>query len=221
MSSLKFKQIESTVEKSGFHFGRFNLSSIKPGLGVTIGNTLRRVLLADLKGTAITAVRIAGINHEFSFLPGVREDILEILLNLKQIIFKSTIQEPIFASFKVQGPKVVTASLIDLDPQITLINENQYIATILDDSILEVEFKIERGVGYRLNNSNQITNELNFLDVDAIFMPVRRVNYNVDSVPLPSGELEESLTIDIWTNNSISPEDALQESSKFIVNIFR
>jgi DNA-directed RNA polymerase subunit alpha len=220
MSSLKFKQIESTVEKSGFHFGRFNLSSIKPGLGVTIGNTLRRVLLADLKGTAITAVRIAGINHEFSFLPGVREDILEILLNLKQIIFKSTIQEPIFASFKVQGPKVVTASLIDLDPQITLINENQYIATILDDSILEVEFKIERGVGYRLNNSNQITNELNFLDVDAIFMPVRRVNYDVDSVPLPSGELEESLTIDIWTNNSISPEDALQESSKFIVNIF-
>jgi DNA-directed RNA polymerase subunit alpha len=218
MSSLKFKQIESTVEKSGFHFGRFNLSSIKPGLGVTIGNTLRRVLLADLKGTAITAVRIAGINHEFSFLPGVREDILEILLNLKQIIFKSTIQEPIFASFKVQGPKVVTASLIDLDPQITLINENQYIATILDNSILEVEFKIERGVGYRLNT--QITNELNFLDVDAIFMPVRRVNYNVDSVPLPSGELEESLTIDIWTNNSISPEDALQESSKFIVNIF-
>jgi DNA-directed RNA polymerase subunit alpha len=220
MSSLKFKQIESTVEKSGFHFGRFNLSSIKPGLGVTIGNTLRRVLLADLKGTAITAVRIAGINHEFSFLPGVREDILEILLNLKQIIFQSTIQEPIFASFKVQGPKVVTASLIDLDPQITLINENQYIATILDDSILEVEFKIERGVGYRLNNSNQITNELNFLDVDAIFMPVRRVNYDVDSVPLPSGELEESLTIDIWTNDSISPEDALQESSKFIVNIF-
>jgi DNA-directed RNA polymerase subunit alpha len=218
MSSLKFKQIESTVEKSGFHFGRFNLSSIKPGLGVTIGNTLRRVLLADLKGTAITAVRIAGINHEFSFLPGVREDILEILLNLKQIIFQSTIQEPIFASFKVQGPKVVTASLIDLDPQITLINENQYIATILDNSILEVEFKIERGVGYRLNN--QITNELNFLDVDAIFMPVRRVNYDVDSVPLPSGELEESLTIDIWTNDSISPEDALQESSKFIVNIF-
>jgi DNA-directed RNA polymerase subunit alpha len=218
MSSLKFKQIESTVEKSGFHFGRFNLSSIKPGLGVTIGNTLRRVLLADLKGTAITAVRIAGINHEFSFLPGVREDILEILLNLKQIIFQSTIQEPIFASFKVQGPKVVTASLIDLDPQITLINENQYIATILDDSILEVEFKIERGVGYRLNT--QITNELNFLDVDAIFMPVRRVNYDVDSVPLPSGELEESLTIDIWTNDSISPEDALQESSKFIVNIF-
>jgi DNA-directed RNA polymerase subunit alpha len=218
MSSLKFKQVESTIEKSGFHFGRFNLSSIKPGLGVTIGNTLRRVLLADLKGTAITAVRIAGINHEFSFLPGVREDILEILLNLKQIIFKSTIQEPIFASFKVQGPKVVTASLIDLDPQITLINENQYIATILDNSILEVEFKIERGVGYRLNT--QITNELNFLDVDAIFMPVRRVNYNVDSVPLPSGELEESLTIDIWTNNSISPEDPLQESSKFIVNIF-
>jgi DNA-directed RNA polymerase subunit alpha len=218
MSSLKFKQVESTIEKSGFHFGRFNLSSIKPGLGVTIGNTLRRVLLADLKGTAITAVRIAGINHEFSFLPGVREDILEILLNLKQIIFKSTIQEPIFASFKVQGPKVVTASLIDLDPQITLINENQYIATILDNSILEVEFKIERGVGYRLNT--QITNELNFLDVDAIFMPVRRVNYDVDSVPLPSGELEESLTIDIWTNDSISPEDALQESSKFIVNIF-
>jgi len=218
MSSLKFKQLESTIEKSGFHFGRFNLSSVKLGLGVTIGNTLRRVLLADLKGTAITAVRIAGINHEFSFLPGVREDILEILLNLKQIIFQSTIQEPIFASFKVQGPKVVTASLIDLDPQITLINENQYIATILDNSILEVEFKIERGVGYRLNN--QITNELNFLDVDAIFMPVRRVNYNVDSVPLPSGELEESLTIDIWTNNSISPEDALQESSKFIVNIF-
>ena len=81
MSSLKFKQLESTIEKSGFHFGRFNLSSVKLGLGVTIGNTLRRVLLADLKGTAITAVRIAGINHEFSFLPGVREDILEILLN--------------------------------------------------------------------------------------------------------------------------------------------
>jgi len=220
MSSLKFEQVEATVEKSGSIFGRFNLSPIKPGLGVTIGNTLRRVLLADLKGTAITAVRIAGISHEFSVLPGIREDILEILLNLKQIVFKSEIEEPVFVSLKVQGPKVVTASSIDLDPRITLINENQYIATVSDNLTLEIEFKIERGIGYHLNN--QVTNEqaLNFLDIDAIFMPVRRVNYNVDIVPSPSGELEESLTINIWTNGSILPADALQESSKFVVSTF-
>jgi len=220
MSSLKFEQIEGTVEKSGSHFGRFNLSPIKPGLGVTIGNTLRRVLLADLKGTAITAVRIAGINHEFSLLPGIREDILEILLNLKQIVFKSEIEEPVFVSLKAQGPKVITASSIESNSEITLINPNQYITTILDNSNLEIEFKIERGVGYRLNN--QITNEqaINFLDIDAIFMPVRRVNYTVDIVPSASGELQESLTIDLWTNGSILPTDALQESSKFIVSTF-
>jgi DNA-directed RNA polymerase subunit alpha len=220
MPSLQFEQLEATVEKSGSHFGRFILSPIKPGLGVTIGNTLRRVLLAELKGTAITAIRIAGVNHEFSLLPGVREDILEILLNLKQVVFKSEIVEPVFASLKVEGPKVVTASLIDLTPEVTLINPNHYITTILDNSVLEIDFKIERGIGYQLNNRSTNEESINFLDIDAVFMPVNRVNYTVDVVPSPSGELQESLTLDLWSNGSILPEDAIQESSKFIVSTF-
>jgi len=220
MSSLKFEQLESSVEKPDSHFGRFKLSPIKPGLGVTIGNTLRRVLLADLQGTAITAVRIAGTSHEFSLLPGVREDILEILLNLKQIILKSEIEEPVYAHLKVQGPKVITASSIDFNSQVDLINANHYIATISDNSTLEIEFKIERDAGYRVTSQTHNEQSIDFLDIDAIFMPVRRVNYTIDILPSSSGELNESLTVDIWTNGSISCADAIQEASKFIVNTF-
>jgi DNA-directed RNA polymerase subunit alpha len=126
----------------------------------------------------------------------------------------------VFASLKVEGPKVVTASLIDLTPEVTLINPNHYITTILDNSVLEIDFKIERGIGYQLNNRSTNEESINFLDIDAVFMPVNRVNYTVDVVPSPSGELQESLTLDLWSNGSILPEDAIQESSKFIVSTF-
>jgi DNA-directed RNA polymerase subunit alpha len=123
--------------------------SLQPGQGITIGNQLRRVLLGDLGGIAISAVRIAGVTHEFSTIPGVREDILEILLNLKGIVVKNKTQDIEFGR-KVQGPSVITADLIQLPSNLEIVNPNHYIATISTSNILEIEFKFEYGTGYRL-----------------------------------------------------------------------
>jgi DNA-directed RNA polymerase subunit alpha len=125
------------------------INSLQPGQGITIGNQLRRVLLGDLGGIAIS-VRIAGVTHEFSTIPGVREDILEILLNLKGIVVKNKTQDIEFGRLKVQGPSVITADLIQLPSNLEIVNPNHYIATISTSNILEIEFKFEYGTGYRL-----------------------------------------------------------------------
>ena len=150
MNNISIKCLKSEKIQSGACHGQFLISSLKPGQGITIGNQLRRVLLGDLGGIAISAVRIAGVTHEFSTIPGVREDILEILLNLKGIVFKSKTQEIQFGRLKVQGPTVVTADLIQLPSDLEIINPNHYIATISTSNILEIEFKFEYGTGYKL-----------------------------------------------------------------------
>jgi len=220
LNNLYLKCLKSEKLESGEMHGQFLINSLRPGQGITIGNLLRRVLLNDLGGTTITAVRIAGIRDEFSIIPGVREDILEILLNLKGIVFKSTNSDLSFGRLKVKGPAVITADSIQLPSNIKIVNPNHYIATISTANVVEIEFKFEYGTGYKLAGQTFCDKSEDFLQIDAIFMPIQKVDFKIENVYDNSNAITERLFLDIWTNGSISPEDAISSVSKFIIEVF-
>lgn len=221
MSNFQFECIELNLQTSTEYFGRFVFKPLEIGHGITIGNILRRILLTNLPGMSIVGVRIAGVNHEFSTIPGLREDVLEILLNLKEIIFKSQNQQESFCRLKVQGPAVVSASHIDLPSGIEIINPNQYIATISDNSIFEMEVKLGWGKGYNLDENQPVQGPLDFLRIDAIFMPVKKVTYHIETSFSERLGTQEQLILDIWTNGSITPSDAISLASKTIIKWFQ
>ena len=220
MNNLYIKCLKSEKIESGSMYGQFLINSLLPGQGITIGNLLRRVLLSDLGGTTITAVRIAGVRDEFSIIPGVREDILEILLNLKGIVFKSTTTDLSFGRLKIKGPAVISANSIQLPSNLEIVNPNHYIATISTSNILEIEFKFEHGTGYKLAGQTFCDKSEDFLQIDAIFMPIQKVDFKIENVYDNSNCITERLFLDIWTNGSISPEEALTSASKFIIELF-
>jgi len=220
MNNISIKCIKSEKLQSGVCYGQFLINSLAAGQGITIGNQLRRVLLADLAGKAISAVRIAGVRHEFSTIPGVREDILEILLNLKGIIFSGNNKDIEFGRLRVQGPMVVTADLIELPENLEIVNKSHYIATISTSSILEFEFKIEYGTGYKLASQLFSEEDENYLQLDTIFMPVQKVDFKIENVYDNANNISERLFIDIWTDGSISPNDALKSAAQIIINLF-
>ena len=220
MNNISIKCLKSEKIQSGASYGQFLINSLRPGQGITIGNQLRRVLLGDLGGTAISAVRIAGVRHEFSTIPGVREDILEILLNLKGIVFKSETTDLEFGRLKVQGPTVITADLIQLPSNIEIINPNHYIATISTSNILEIEFKFEYGTGYKLASQMFASEADNYLQLDTIFMPVQKVDFKIENVYDNTNNITERLFIDIWTNGSISPNEAIRSAAQIIIDLF-
>lgn len=228
--------IETYINKEKNYYGSFLIEPLEIGQGITVGNALRRTLLSDLTGFAITGVRINDIKHEFGSIEGLREDILEMLLNLKEIIFKSSFtinQNPENLHFKgylkVKGPIVVTAGMFQLPKNnLTIINSHQYICTILDDSELYLEIDIERGKGYRLseeNRKNKIEKKISGLRpstfyIDSIFMPVKNVNYKIKLINDSKGNIKESLNIEILTNGSITPKRSIQESLKILMRLF-
>jgi len=220
MNDISIKCLKSEKIQSGACYGQFVINSLRPGQGITIGNQLRRVLLGDLGGVAISAVRIGGITHEFSTIPGVREDILEILLNLKGIVLKSKIQNNQFGRLKIQGPSVITADLIQLPSTLEIVNPSHYIATISTSNILEIEFKFEYGTGYKLASQTFSDEDDNYLQLDTIFMPVQKVDFKIENVYDTANNISERLFIDIWTNGSISPNEALESASKIIIDLF-
>ena len=220
MISPYIKCLKSEKTESGMIFGQFIINSLNPGQGITIGNMLRRVLLGDLGGISITAIRIAGIRDEFSILVGVREDILEILLNLKGIVLQGNIDEPQFGRLKMQGPSIITAKAIQLPSNLKIINPNHYIATISTTNTVEIEFKIEYGKGYQLADQTFSDNLDEFFQTDAIFMPIQKVNFKVDKVYENSKKVSEYLILDIWTNGSLLPEEAISQASKIIIKLF-
>jgi len=220
MNNIFIKCLNSEKIQSGACHGQFVINALKPGQGITIGNQLRRVLLGDLGGMAISAVRIAGVTHEFSTIPGVREDILEILLNLKGIVLKSKTKETQFGRLKIQGPNVVTADLIELTDDLKIINPNHYISTLSTSSILEIEFKFEYGTGYKLASQTFLEEDENYLQLDTIFMPVQKVDFKIENIYDSSNDITERLFLDIWTNGSISPTEALESASQIIIDLF-
>ena len=220
MNPISMKCLKSEQIESGSFYGQFLINSLQVGQGITIGNQLRRVLLGDLGGVAVTAVRIAGISHEFSILPGVREDILEILLNLKGIVLKSQTKDVQFGRLKVQGPSVVTADSIQLPSTLEIVNPNHYLATISASNILEIEFKFEYGTGYRLADQTFSNDGENYLQLDTVFMPIQKVDFKIENIYDTSNNISERLILDIWTNGSISPTEAIESAAQLIIDLF-
>ncbi len=151
MAQFQIECVESNTEESRSHYSKFVLEPLDRGQGITVGNALRRILLSNLEGTSVTAVRIAGVTHEFATVKGVREDVLEILMRMKELILKSHSPQPQIGRLLVSGPATVTAAHFDLPSEVEVIDQTQYIATLAEGGRLEMEFRIERGKGYALD----------------------------------------------------------------------
>jgi DNA-directed RNA polymerase subunit alpha len=213
--------IESVIEEDQSQYGRFVIEPLGRSQGTTVGNALRRVLLSNLEGVAITAVRIAGATHEFSTITGVREDVLDILLNMKEIVLRSYSSQPQIGRLLVQGPSKVTAGHFELPSEVEVVNPEQYVATVADGHTLEMEFRIERGQGYRaVARSKDDATALDFIQIDSIFMPVRKVNYSVEEVVVSGSMQRDRLTMDIWTNGSFTPQQAMSQAADILVDLF-
>jgi DNA-directed RNA polymerase subunit alpha len=218
---IKLKKLDFIRDsQSNNIYGKFSILPLAKGHGLTVGNSLRRILLSDLSGIAITALKISGVEHEFSVIPGVREDLLEILLNLKQIVFTGTLINESIINISVKGPKIITANDLLLPDNLKIVNPTQYIAVISNNVELTFELKISSGTGYKLANPNSIKNGEDFIEIDAIFTPIQRVNYYVENIYTKPRLLKENLLIEIWTNGSITPYCALKNASEILINLF-
>lgn len=212
--------LQSTEKTETELYSKYYIGPFIKGQSTTIGNTLRRVLLSSLQGLAIVGARINDINHEFSTIPHVKEDVIDILLNLKQIVFKGNINEPTLARLKVKGPGIITAQDIELPPNVKLIDPRQYIATITAKGDVEMEFLITRGQNYLKNTTLESIIPSGFLSVDAVFMPVKKVNFFVETAQTGNSSELESLILEIWTNGSLTPAEALSTSAEVLGNSF-
>ncbi len=212
--------LESVTKTPTQLYSKYSIGPFIKGQSTTVGNALRRVLLSNLQGLAITGVRITGINHEFSTIPNVKEDVIDILLNIKQIILKGTILEPTLVRLVATNSGVITASNIELPPNISLIDSRQYIATLVGNSNLEIEFLITRGQNYVPSGKIDPIIPSGFLALDSIFMPVTTVNFFVETSRSNSSSELESLILEITTNGSITPAEALSYSSEILENTF-
>lgn len=200
----------------------FEIEGLWPGYGVTIGNSLRRVLLSSLQGAAITQVKIKGVQHEFSTIPGVLEDVVTILLNLKQLRFKLHSEEPQRIRLLVKGEKEALGSSFDLPSQVELMNKESHIATVTDKKTeLDIEVLIEKGMGYEPVESRKKSKlEIGTIAVDAIFTPVRKVSYRVESMRVGERTDFDRLLLELETDGTITPEEAISHTSEILVSHF-
>ncbi|PZV16049.1 MAG: DNA-directed RNA polymerase subunit alpha [Leptolyngbya sp.] len=221
MAHFQVECVESKIEKDYSQISRFVIEPLERGQGTTLGNALRRVLLSNLEGAAITAVRIAGVSHEFATVPGVREDVLDILLNMKKVVLKTYSSQPQIGRLFVQGPATVTAEQFELPSDVELVDPDQYIATLSSGSVLEMEFRVEKGKGYRgVDKSRDDAAALDFLQIDSIFMPVRKVNYSVEDARIGETTEKDRLVMEVWTNGSLTPQEALSQAANILVDLF-
>lgn len=212
--------LKSEQNKPTEFSAKFCLEPLDKGQGITLGNALRRTLLSSIPGVAILGARISGVDHEFSIVPGVKEDALEILLNLKQVVFKGQLQEPVIARINIQGPGLITAKDIDLPLGLELADKEQYIATITTSIRLEVELLLEQGQNYTLLEKTSSNNPRGFLAVDAVFAPVKKVNFFVEVSNGATPFEKERLILEIQTNGSLEPLGALNYAAEKLKRMF-
>lgn len=204
---------------TGDTYGRFTVEPFERGFGTTIGNSLRRVLLSSLEGAAITSVKIKGAPHEFSSLPGVMEDVTDIILNMKNLIVKMDSDEPKTMKLAAMGPGEVTADLIEADTAITILNKDLVLCTLTEKREIEIEFKVQKGRGYVPASEyfhSREDQEIGLIPVDAIYSPVQRVRYKIEDTRVGQRTNYERLTLEIWTNGTITPDLALVEAGKIL-----
>ena len=223
MAQFQIECVESKTLKNQSQYSKFVLEPLERGQGTTVGNALRRVLLSNLEGAAVTAVRIAGVNHEFATIEGVREDVLEILLNMKEVVLKwhSPSSTPQIGRVMITGPATVRAAQFDLPSEVEIVDPGQYIATLADGARLEMEFRIEKGKGYRsVERGRDDGSAVDFLQIDAVFMPVSKVNYSVEDVRIDGSLEKDRLLLEIWTNGSLTPQEALSQAANILMDLF-
>ena len=201
----------------------FEISPLMPGYGATIANPLRRVLLSSLEGAAITSVKIKGVDHEFSSISGVLEDVIEVILNVKKVRFKLHGDGPVKLTLNVKGERAVTAADIKLTSDVELINEDQHIATLTDKKAeLSIELEVEKGVGYVPVEQRQKEKlAIGVIAVDAIFSPIKLVNFSIENVRIGQRIDFNKVIMEIETDGSIEPEAALKKASEILVDHFK
>jgi DNA-directed RNA polymerase subunit alpha len=200
----------------------FEIGGLYPGYGVTIGNSLRRVLLSSLPGAAVTQVKIKGVQHEFSTIPGVLEDVISILLNLKQLRFKIFSPEPQKAILKAKGEKEVKGADFELPAQLELVNKDAHLCTLTDKkSQIEMEIQVERGIGYETAEQRKKgKSEIGTLLLDAVFSPIKRVSFRTENMRVGKRTDFDRLFLEIETDGTISPEEALTQASEILIKHF-
>ena len=198
-------------------YGRFVVEPLERGYGTTLGNSLRRVLLSSLPGAAVTAVKIENVLHEFSTAPGVVEDITDIILNLKGLSVKMHCDEPRTIYVDAQGAGVVTAADIKTDPDVEILNPEHYIATLDVDGLLKMEISVTKGRGYVSAEKNKQEGQpIGIIPVDSLFSPVVKVNYSVEDTRVGQQTDYDKLTLDVWTDKTIAPDEAISSSARIL-----
>jgi DNA-directed RNA polymerase subunit alpha len=207
------------VEEEGLSptYGRFHVEPLERGFGITIGNSLRRILLSSLQGAAVTAVRINGVLHEFSTIHGVREDVTDIILNIKELLVKLHSDGPETLRLKANKAGVVRAQDIQSNSNVEILNPDHVIATLSEDGELDVEMVIKRGRGYMPAERNREEGQpIGTISIDALFSPIRKVNYTVTHSRVGQITDYDRLTLDVWTNGNVSPADAIAYAAKIL-----
>nr|YP_010118886.1 RNA polymerase alpha subunit [Clerodendrum bungei]YP_010122131.1 RNA polymerase alpha subunit [Clerodendrum lindleyi]QQY87059.1 RNA polymerase alpha subunit [Clerodendrum bungei]QRF93015.1 RNA polymerase alpha subunit [Clerodendrum lindleyi]QSJ54785.1 RNA polymerase alpha subunit [Clerodendrum bungei] len=217
--TLQWKCVESKTDSKRLYYGRFILSPLMKGQADTIGIAMRRALLGEIEGTCITRVKSANVPHEYSTITGIQESVHEIIMNLKEIVLRSNLYGTCNASICVRGPGYVTAQDIILPPYVEIVDNTQHIASLIEPINLCIGLEIERNRGYLIKMPH------NFQDgsypIDAVFMPVRNVNHSIHSYGNGNGnEKQEILFLEIWTNGSLTPKEALHEASQNLIDLF-
>ncbi|MES2202939.1 MAG: DNA-directed RNA polymerase subunit alpha [Patescibacteria group bacterium] len=206
------------VVSEGEMEGTYEIDGLYPGYGHTLGNSLRRIVLSSLPGAAITSVKMEGVEHEFSTMPGIREDVVTILLNLKKLRFEVLTQEPQTVSLSIKGPKKVTGEDLKLPGQVRLLNPNSYLCEITDKTALEAEFRVERGLGYVPREALKKDRvDIGEISIDAIFSPIRRVNYEVENMRVGDRTDFNRLRISIETDGTLTPRKALENAIEIMI----
>lgn len=225
---IPFPNLPKIIKKEGKNKAVFEIEALYPGYGVTVGNSLRRVLLSSLPGAAVTQVKIKGVQHEFSTIPGVLEDVIIIMLNLKQLRFKLFVDEPQKAILKVKGEKEIKGSDFELPSQVELVNPDTHVVTLTTKSAeLEIEILIEKGLGYESREARKKPTgqpkeklEIGAIPLDCIFTPVKRVAFKVENMRVGERTDFDRLFLEIETDGTMTPEDAFSQATEILLNHF-
>ena len=221
MIEIEKPRIECIETPNDSSYGKYIIEPLERGYGTTLGNSLRRVLLSSLPGTAVTSIKIAGVQHEFSTIPGVKEDVTEIVLNVKSIIARLHSEEPKTVYIEAAGEGVVTAGDIKADSEVEVLNPEQPIATLGPDGALSMELTFDHGRGYVSADKNKNPqNAIGTIPVDSIYTPVIKVNYSVENTRVGNQTDFDKLTLEVWTDKTITARDAVSLGAKILVDHF-
>jgi DNA-directed RNA polymerase subunit alpha len=214
---IKPRRLEVDAEALTQTYGKFVAEPLERGFGTTLGNSLRRVLLSSLQGAAITSVKIEGVDHEFTTVPEVTEDVTDIVLNLKEVLLRMHTNEQKTLRIEVEGPKEVKAGDIIADDQVEILNPGHHICTLSEGGKLRMEMTCRRGRGYvpAVNNKN-VGDPIGTIPIDALFSPMRKVNYQVTNARVGQVTDYDKLTLEVWTDGAVTPQDAVAYAAKII-----